>query len=132
MPLPGTSGTASQFQDQAVRFGALESDNSTASATAGAATVNDYVGSVTSETITTAAGATYTLTVTNSRVTVGDMVIGNIRNGTNTVGIPVLSSLAAGAGTIVAKIVNASITTALSGTIVTDFLVVKRSTNASV
>ena len=51
------NATVSQFH--------LDTGTKTATATAGAATLNKMSGTVTSESLTTAAGATYTLTVTD-------------------------------------------------------------------
>lgn len=46
----------------------VDDGTKTATATAGAATLNKAAGKVTTEALTTAAGANYTLTITNSTV----------------------------------------------------------------
>lgn len=83
---------------------------STSTSAAGAVTLNAKAGIITTETITTTGQSIYTLTITNSAVTVGDLVLGTIQNGSNTTGLPTLISLAPGAGTLVAKIANAATT----------------------
>lgn len=85
-------------------------NNATTTSAAGAATLNAKSGTVTTETITTTGQAVYTLTLTNSQVTVGDLVLGTLENGSNTTGIAVLNSLSAGAGVLTAKISNAATT----------------------
>lgn len=84
---------------------------STSTSAAGAVTLNAKAGIITTESLTTASQATYTLTITNSQVTVGDLVLGTIQNGSNTTGIPVLESVVPGAGILTVKIGNASTTT---------------------
>ena len=58
----------------------------TATATAGAATCNGQSGTVTSESLTTAAGSSYSLTLSDSLITASSVVIGVSGNGTNTGG----------------------------------------------
>lgn len=62
----------------------LSSGTDTASATSGAATLNAQVGTITSEALTTAAAADYTLTLTNTRVDAGCVAFISLTNGTNT------------------------------------------------
>lgn len=99
----------------------------TASATAGAATLNKPSGIVTSEALTTAAAgaATYTLTITNSEVIATDIVQVTLGFGTNTNGSPVLVSAVAGAGTIVCKVMNVHASAALNGTLTFAFVIWK-------
>ena len=58
-------------------FGSLKvgTGTKTVTAAAGAATLNKPSGIVTTESLTTAAGATYTLTLTNSTVAAGDIAL---------------------------------------------------------
>lgn len=96
-----------------------------ATATAGAATNNNQRGYVTSENLTTAAGAAYTLTLTNSKIAAASQVIPTVENGTNTQGIPVVgTSKVTAAGTAEIKVYNLHASQALNGTIVISFLVV--------
>lgn len=87
----------------------------TSTSAAGAVTLNAKAGIITTESVTTISQAVYTLTITNSQITIGDLVLGTIQNGTNTTGIPVLSSVTPGAGTLTVKIANASTTTSPFG-----------------
>lgn len=99
----------------------------TASATAGAATLNQPSGVITSEALTTAAAsaATYTLTITNSQTIATDIVQVTLGNGTNTQGTPVLVSATPAAGSIVCKVNNAHPTLALNGTLTFAFVIWK-------
>lgn len=96
----------------------------TASATAGAATLNQPSGVITSEALTTAAAgaATYTLTITNNQIIASDIVQVTLGFGTNTAGTPVLVSAIAGAGNIVCKVMNAHPSAALNGTLTFAFV----------
>lgn len=99
----------------------------TASASAGAATLNQPSGIVTSESLTTAAAgaATYTLTITNNQVIATDIVQCTLGFGTNTAGTPVLVSAVAGAGQIVCKVMNAHPSAALNGTLTFAYVIWK-------
>jgi|GEM_PF-6586022 len=92
-----------------------------ATATSGAATLNNLSGTITSEALTTAAAASYTLTLTNSKVRTDSIAAVNIANGTNTQGIPVLSTVTYASGTMTVKIVNLHATQALNGTLLVRF-----------
>jgi len=101
-----------------------EPANATATATAGAATLNGHSGIVTSESLVTAAGADYTLTLTNSEIKNGATTICLpwVQNGSNSGGSPSLGrvqSTAAGAITIVVHNSGAS---AFNGTIKVGFV----------
>lgn len=95
----------------------------TAAATAGAATLNAKQGTITSEALTTAAGADYTLTLTNSNIYADSIITVSLDNGTNTTA-PIYVRLvtpAAGSATIVVR--NAHASSALNGTIKVNFVV---------
>lgn len=95
-----------------------------AEATDGAATVNAQRGYVTSEELTTAAGAAYTLTLTNSRIAAASQVVATVEDGTNTQGIPVVGTVkVTEAGTAVIKVYNMHASQALNGTIIISFTV---------
>lgn len=97
----------------------------TAAATAGAATLAKQAGVITSEALTTAAGATYTLTLTNSTIAAADQVMASLANGTNTQGDLALSRVTPAAGSVVITVVNRHATEALNGTIKIAFVVFK-------
>lgn len=101
-------------------------ENSTVAAVAGAATLHKAAGKVTSEALTTAQNATYTLTLTNTRIEAGDMVLTSLANGTNTQGTPIVTRVTPAAGSVVILVKNMhDAAQALNGTIVVTFWVVK-------
>jgi hypothetical protein len=104
----------------------FETKVSTGTATAGAITLNTAAGKVTTESLTTAQNANYTLTLTNSSIAAADLVFASVANGTNTQGTPVLLRVtpAAGSATIVVRNAHDS-AQAFNGTLVISFLVVK-------
>lgn len=97
----------------------------TASATTGAATLNQPSGVVTSEALTTAAAATYTLTLTNSKVAATDIVLVTLGNGTNSAGAPVITTSTVTDSTVTVVVKNVHASAALNGTLVFYFAVVK-------
>ena len=104
---------------------ALDSGTKTAAATAGAATLNKDAGVITSEALTTAAAAAYTLTITNSSIAAADQVFASLQNGTNSAGIPVIERVTPGAGSVVIVVRNLHAADALNGTIKIAFAVLK-------
>lgn len=101
-------------------------DGGTASATAGAATLNKSSGIITSEALTTAQNALYTLTLTNSVIVATDIVFTTLANGTNTQGTPVVVRVTPGSGSVVIIVKNMhDAAQALNGTIKIGFVVLK-------
>lgn len=100
----------------------VDSGTKTATATAGAATLNKGSGIVTSEALTTAAGATYTLTITNSTIVASDLVFASVQLGTATTGTPVVTTATAGNGTLTVVVQNIHASAALNGTIKISFV----------
>jgi len=103
----------------------VDTGTKTASATAGAATLNKTQGAITSESITTAAGSDYVLTLTNSAIAAADMVIATVQNGTNTTEGLSVQRVQPAAGSVVIRVRNTHASSALNGTIVVKFLVIK-------
>jgi hypothetical protein len=58
------------------------------------ATLNRVVGMITTDAITTAAGAGHVMTVTNNRAAAGDMVLATWNGGTTTTGFPIIGAVA--------------------------------------
>ena len=104
---------------------ALDSGTKTATATAGAATLSKSAGVITSEALSTAAGATYTLTLTNTVVATADQVLASVALGTATTGSPVITTVKEGAGSVVIVVQNVHASAALNGTIRIKFAVLK-------
>lgn len=96
-------------------------DTGTATAAAGAATLSKQSGIITSEALTTAAAAAYTLTLTNTKIADTDKVFASVQNGTNTQGIPVVGTVTPSAGSVVIKVHNLHASEALNGTIKISF-----------
>lgn len=103
----------------------VDSGTKTAAATAGAATLNKNAGVITTESLTTAAAGVYTLTLTDSQIAAADVVQVTIGNGTNTTGLPVLSTVKPAAGSAVIVIANLSGAAAFNGTLIVMFTVIK-------
>lgn len=104
---------------------ALDSGTKTVAAVAGAATLNKLSGVVTSEALTTAAAAVYTLTLTNSVVAAADQVFVSVSYGTNTTGSPQVQTVTPAAGSVVVVIRNAHLSAAFNGTIKVAYAVIK-------
>jgi len=94
----------------------------TATATTGAATLNTASGIVTSESISTAAGANYTLTITNSAIAATDIVLASVQFGTATTGTPEVTNVTPAAGSLVIIIKNTHASAAFNGTIKVAFV----------
>lgn len=103
--------------------GNIHPDDGTATASAGAATLNKMAGVITSESLTTAAAAEYTLTLTNSEVAAADIVMASVAYGTSTTGTPVITRVTPAAGSVVIVVKNDHATAPLNGTIKIAFIV---------
>jgi hypothetical protein len=98
----------------------------TATATAGAATLASLAGKITTESLTTAQNAFYTLTITNTEVAAADVAFASVANGTNTQGTPMVVRVTPGAGSLVVVLQNKHASDqALNGTLLVSFFVVK-------
>jgi hypothetical protein len=106
-------------------FLAVDNGGKTATATAGAATLAKTAGVITSESLSTAAAGTYTLTITNSTVAAADQVFASVANGTNAAGLAEVATVTPGAGSIVVIVRNAHASAAFNGTLKISFLVIK-------
>lgn len=89
----------------------------------GVTTLNARAGRVTTAAQTVTQTGVYTLTVTNSFVTATSIVHASLRNGTNTLGFPVLSRVTPAAGAVAFTWTAADTTQPLSGTLQVDFVV---------
>lgn len=122
------SGASPSFVDAAVsgvattnRLVITNTDNATA--VAGVTTCNTQMGYVTSESLTTAAGATYVLTLNNNYVTSTSKVYASVSNGTNTGGLPMIATVAKGSNVTTITVKNVHSADAFNGTIKIDFIV---------
>lgn len=107
----------------AINVGDFGSATATGSGNAGAATVNNNDGIVTTFSLTTAASGVFVLTLTNNNISANSLVMVEAWNGTNTsTGLTVNEvTPAAGSCTINVKNTNGS---ALNGTIKIGFSIV--------
>jgi len=107
--------------------GGLVSDSGTKTATAaaGAATLHKTSGKITTENLTTAAGATYTLTLTNNKIAAADQVYVTVGNGTNTTGTATVATVKPAAGSVVIIIQNIHASAAFNLNLAISFLVIK-------
>ena len=94
-----------------------------ATSTAHAATINKTAGQITTEALTTAAGATYTMTLTNSLIKATSIVLVTVGKGTATTGEPVVQFVTPADGSVVILIKNVDASVALNGTITINFAV---------
>lgn len=102
-----------------------DSGTTTASGTGGTstATLSKMAGIITTDAITTAAGATHTMTITNTLVASGDLVLVWLVGGANTKPGTQIEALA-GSSAITVKIKNNN-AAAIDGTVIFGFMVVK-------
>ena len=119
---PGSATKRAAFVDGALTLGA---GTKTATASSGAATLNKPSGVITSEAITTAAGAVYTLTLTNTCVAAADIVLATVDLGAGTGGTPTIASVTPAAGSVVIKVQNIHASAAFNAAIKIRFVVVK-------
>lgn len=106
--------------------GATSATIGAAAAVAGAATLAAASGKITTEALTTAQNAIYTLTLTNTEILAADIVLVSVANGTNTQGTPVVTRVQPAAGSVVILVSNLHASAqALNGTLVLSFAVIK-------
>lgn len=103
----------------------IDQGTKTATAVAGAATLNKLSGVVTSEALVTAAAALYTLTITDSAISATDLVLVTVQNGTNTTGAPDVITATPAAGSLVIVIRNSHLSVAFNGTLKIGFVALK-------
>ena len=127
------TGTNSLGQDQLTQTeslqlksgssGYIDLDSTTGTAAAGAVTVTKYAAQITSEALTQAQNATYTLTITDTLISATDLVMCSLTNGTNTQGTPMIVRVTPAAGSLVILVKNMhDAAQALNGTIIINFI----------
>lgn len=108
------TGTWSEKQDEQVAMGQLQLGMG--AATGNSVTINQGAGVITTAALSTAAGATQAITLTNSRVAVGDSVQCTVDPNGST-GTPVCANAAITAGQIVFTIQNIAAAAALNAAV---------------
>lgn len=127
MPLPNQTGTQRASRKEGFAVGVLEvAMPSAATAVAGAATLNQGAGIVTSEALVTAAGSTYTLTLTNSLIDANTLIMTDVGLGTSNQGAPCVCSVVPAAGSCTIAVKNVDATNAFNGTILVSFFLVRK------
>lgn len=128
MTIGTTTGTQRASRKEALAAGVFEVNMpSVGTAVAGAVTLNQGAGLITSESLSTAAGSTYTLTLTNSFIDANTLIFVNVGLGTSTQGTPDPTTVVCTAGSATILIKNVDATNALNGTIVIGFFLVRKS-----
>jgi hypothetical protein len=109
-----------------IAFGAgatLDSDSGTVTLSSNAGTVSKMAGVITTESLTTAAGASQALTITNTLCASTSLVFVTRSGGTSTGGTPVIKAVP-GSGSFVITLDNKHASAAFDGTFILSFLLV--------
>lgn len=122
----GFEGRDKRFRNMELSVRGLSSDISTGTASSKAVTINDYMGVITTEDLTTAQNASDIVTLTNDKIAAGDIVLVTLSNGTNTQGTPALYACHTSANTAVIRFANLHASSqAFNGTLKIGFVVIK-------
>lgn len=92
--------------------------------TAATATLNNKCGVITTEALTAPTSSLYTLTLTNSATTVGDIVLATVGLGTSTTGAPNIEQVTTTAGQVVIS-VRQNTTASFNGNLKINFFTVR-------
>lgn len=105
--LAAISGTWSEKQDEQAALGQLQIGSG--AATGNTVTINNGSGTITTAALSTAAGATQTIVLNDSRIAVGDMIQATL-DPNGSAGTPIVANVAitAGVATIVVQNIHAS------------------------
>lgn len=122
LSLPAYAQSPSALTAYSLRVGV---GSKAATATAGAATLNNSSGVVTTEALTTVAGASYTLTLTDSQIAAVDQVYASVAYGTASAGEPHIMRVQPAAGGVVIVVRNSASAAAFNGTFKVSFFVLK-------
>ncbi len=122
----GIGSLYAEFRNMVLAFAGLAADIATATASAGAATCNAMIGSVTTESLSTAGGAEYTLTLTNSKIGANDFVLASV-DALSSAGTPGIGGCKVSAGQVVITVTNLS-ASAFDNAIKINFVVVNKLT----
>lgn len=122
----GEYGQEGRFRNMLMEHRGLAVEKGTGTASSAAVTVDEYIGQITTESLTTAQNAIATVTLTNNKVAAGDLVFWSVQNGSNTQGTPMPGWIVVTANTVVFKVINKHASSeAFNGTIKINFMVVK-------
>ena len=122
----GRQGAEPKFRNKLLHVDGLGSEMESGTCSSSAVTINGYIGTITTESLTTAQNAVVTITLTNNKIAAGDLVFCTLSNGSNTQGTPMLGVVTPAAGSCVIKLANKHASAeALNGTLKIGFMVVK-------
>ena len=96
----------------------LAVDAVTGTSASAAITLNCEAFNITTESLTTAAGAEYTLTMTNNKIGPNSIVLFTVGKGTTTQGTMIAGGATTSAGSAVLVMTNAHASEALNGTLI--------------
>lgn len=119
--IPAITATALTF----AAGGTIDGDTGTGTCTSNAVTISKMAGIVTTESLTTAGGASQAIVITNTTVAAGDIILIGRQGGGNSATQNYSINAVATSNTITATIYNNTAATALNGTIIFSFLVIK-------
>lgn len=123
-----TSSAGTTINGLKLAGGTISPDKGTGTESSNAVTINNISGVITTSSLSTAAGGTYSITLTNSTISAGSEIIVNQNSYSGTIGtngLPItVNADVTGANTAVITIVNAHSSNALSGTLDIYFLIV--------
>lgn len=120
----GAPGDENLHRNVVLAVDGLSSEMGTATASAGAATCNARMGKITTEALTTAAAAEYTLTLTNSKIAAGDIVLASV-DALSSAGTPAIGGCTVTAGQVVITVSNVHASAAFDDPIQVNFMVIK-------
>jgi hypothetical protein len=120
----GATGNENLHRNQVLAVQGLSSDIGTATASAGAATCNFRICKITTEALTTAAAAEYTLTLTNTTIDAGDIVIASV-DAKSSAGTPAIGGCTVTADTAVITVTNVHASNAFNAAIQINVVVIK-------
>ena len=122
----GALHTEPKFRNAVVHVDGLGSEMETGTTSSSAVTINGYIGTITTEALTTAQNAIESITLTNDKIAASDHVYCTVANGTNTQGTPMLGIVTPAAGSCTIKVINKHASSqAFNGTLKIGFFVVK-------
>lgn len=128
----GAGGQENLHRNKVLGMAGLGGDFVDGTASSGAVTVTGKIGKITSESLTTAKDAAYTLTMTNTDIAAGDVVLASVALGDATTGVPVMGTVKPADGSATFIVHNKDTgSAAFNGTIVISYLVIKAFAAAS-
>lgn len=123
----GTLHTETKYRNALLQMDGVASEFETGTCVSDAVTINSHMCLITTEAKTTSQNGVETITLTNDKIAVGDMVLVTLHNGTNTAGSPVLGVVDKAAGSAVITFHNKHASAvAFDGTLELHVVVIKK------